>query len=562
VRRENGTVSITNLSLAGHGTRTAPVFDQRAFLSAIHDAVSAHLKQNRKIILLGHSTGGTLALAYIAERLFSPHLLILAAVPNRIDGGYLKRWDAHTSDKDPVPLNSIARMVSLINAVGSKRFEGNFPVLIIHGEKDELVPAKTAAAWGKNSFSGPTRTVTVPAVTHNMFCGPNRALPLDLVGRTIKDVILPLNERDYHPLERLIKTENQVRRFLAASPFSGLHLAKSPSTLKLVDGKTSLSPIAESEPVFVNIEVTTHCNLSCRFCARTRLKRQGTHMRVEHFRYVLDMLPHAYRVTLVGLGEPLLHPQIVDLVQEASSRNRRVTLVSNAMNLNKPMAAELISAGLSTMVFSIDGPREITAKIRAGADYLKIINNIKDFTEISALGASTATAVFTAVSSTSAPYLGQLIQALAQLNIQALMLTDLNFSHNIAHTLWKNMDDRMLSMLRSALARAFSRKLPVLSVHALEAFGLKEHYSDYLLLSPEQLCRRRERHAFCLSPWQTLPVDAWGNVSLCDCQPDRIVGNLHDQPLSEIWNSGLMVKHRRKMLSESPPENCRVCPRF
>ena len=142
------------------------------------------------------------------------------------------------------------------------------------------------------------------------------------------------------------------------------------------------------------------------------------------------------------------------------------------------------------------------------------------------------------------------------------MLTDLNFRHNIRHTLWKNMDDRILSILRNAFICAFSKKLPVLSVHGMEAFGLKEQYEHFLLISPKMLYQRQERHSFCLSPWQTIPVDVLGNVTICDCQPETVIGNLNDQPLSEIWNGEPMVKHRQQMLSADPPENCKICPRF
>ncbi|MBI4618918.1 MAG: SPASM domain-containing protein [Desulfobacterales bacterium] len=59
-----------------------------------------------------------------------------------------------------------------------------------------------------------------------------------------------------------------------------------------------------------------------------------------------------------------------------------------------------------------------------------------------------------------------------------------------------------------------------------------------------------------------MPVDVDGNVTICDCQPNRPIGNLLNRPLWEIWNGNAMVEHRRRMLSSDPPESCRGCPRF
>jgi radical SAM protein with 4Fe4S-binding SPASM domain len=102
----------------------------------------------------------------------------------------------------------------------------------------------------------------------------------------------------------------------------------------------------------------------------------------------------------------------------------------------------------------------------------------------------------------------------------------------------------------------------VLSVWGLEEFALDTRYLDYLLLRGEQLAHRSERRTNCLSPWQTIPVNVEGNLSLCDCQPGAVIGNIHRSALSDWWNGPAMIEQRRRMLGDNPPEACRVCPRF
>jgi wyosine [tRNA(Phe)-imidazoG37] synthetase (radical SAM superfamily) len=77
-------------------------------------------------------------------------------------------------------------------------------------------------------------------------------------------------------------------------------------------------------------------------------------MKIETFKRILDLLPHAYRVTIVGLGEPLLHPKITEFIKIAKSLKRRVGLVTNASLLDSVMSKELISAGLDSIAFSLD----------------------------------------------------------------------------------------------------------------------------------------------------------------------------------------------------------------
>jgi radical SAM protein with 4Fe4S-binding SPASM domain len=324
-----------------------------------------------------------------------------------------------------------------------------------------------------------------------------------------------------------------------------------------------LSDLAEIEPVFANIEITTRCNLSCAHCARSFVKTPGEDMPLERFRQVLSLLPHAYRVTLVGLGEPLLHPRIADLVAEAASRGRRVGLVTNAMLLDRDQARALLAAGLHSIAFSIDAPdQELASEIRPGTDLERVIGNIRSFLEVMKETRPISTAVFTAVSTKTVPRLEELMDVIAGLGVHVLMMSDLNFEENQAKTLWKNADAGTAGMVRKAVARAFSKKLPVLSVHGLEEFGLSARYDKFLLIPPDSLYQRSTKRRWCCSPWQTVPVNVRGDVTVCDCQPEAVAGNILSEPFSDIWNGEAMKRYRRQMQSPDPPKKCLLCPRF
>ena len=302
--------------------------------------------------------------------------------------------------------------------------------------------------------------------------------------------------------------------------------------------------------------------------ARTLRNVAGRHMPREQFGWILGLLPAAYRVTLVGLGEPLLHPEIVNLIAEASARRRRVSLVTNAAHLDPPLGRALLEAGLDGITFSLDAADSALAeRIRPGAELGRVLANIRAFAQAAKQwaergGKAVARAVFTAVSVVNAEHLEALVEVVAGLGVHVLMLSDLNFAENRPVTLWTAGIEPHRQAVRRAARRAFARNLPVLGVRGLEEFGLRLRYADSLLRPISQLWQRSERRTHCVSPWQTIPVAVNGDVSVCDCQPEFRLGNLFDEPLSRIWNGRAMVEFRGRMTGGDPPGACRLCPRF
>jgi MoaA/NifB/PqqE/SkfB family radical SAM enzyme/pimeloyl-ACP methyl ester carboxylesterase len=558
-----GVDSVKNISLPGHPSECASDFDHSIFLSAILAAVETYAMEKRKTVLLGHSTGGSLVLSSLQDHSIAPDLLILAGVPKQIDGSYLARWNHHRTGIEDIPLGAVARMVSFVNAVGIQQFSGTYPVLIMHGEKDGLVPCDEAFAWNDASFKGPKRTVIVPFAEHALFRGPNHAVAIDVVMRAVSDVVLSQEVESPGTVDRLEAVEPRKSEFLKSSPLSERHLALSPSWKRMVGATPCFSPIVLNDPVMANIEITTHCNLSCKYCARAVWGRKAMHMPAAGFSRILELLPHAYRVTLVGLGEPLLHPQVVQFVGEASSQSRRVTIVTNAMNLDQSLSRALIRAGLDSIVFSLDAPNQnLASAVRAGTELNTVLKNIRGFLSISSEIRPVGTAVFSAVSVETTPYLVRLADLVSQLGVNVWMLSDLNYRQNASRSVWKNRHTVGIESVQDAVRYAFSKALPVLSVHALEEFGLAERYKQFLLVPPRQLCHRSACHTWCSSPWQTAPIDVGGNLTICDCQPEMIIGNLLTDPFSAIWNNDTMVSHRKRMRGSDPPEACRICPRF
>ncbi|MGA2464912.1 MAG: radical SAM protein [Thermodesulfobacteriota bacterium] len=132
------------------------------------------------------------------------------------------------------------------------------------------------------------------------------------------------------------------------------------------------------------IQPTTCCNLHCRTCIRNVWDNPEAHMDMNTFQRMLeslDELPDLTRVVFSGFGEPLTHPNILEMIQAVRRRDLAVTLGSNGLLLVAEMARELIRLGVDRLVVSIDGVKQETYANIRGVMLSQILNNIRALNE-------------------------------------------------------------------------------------------------------------------------------------------------------------------------------------
>lgn len=157
--------------------------------------------------------------------------------------------------------------------------------------------------------------------------------------------------------------------------------------------KSNIRPdIIPEFPNIVVLALTNVCTHLCNHCQyRFYSKREDyqlKHMNEKIFQKIVDEMAYyknAY-LRLCAWGEPLLHPQIVDFVGYASSRNVKTILLSNGYPLNSDLSYQLAEAGLTMAEISIDAAKDSTyMKVRANdqLNTFEIVNsNVLKFKEI------------------------------------------------------------------------------------------------------------------------------------------------------------------------------------
>ncbi|MEK7658920.1 MAG: radical SAM protein [Patescibacteria group bacterium] len=149
-----------------------------------------------------------------------------------------------------------------------------------------------------------------------------------------------------------------------------------------------------STPFVIQMFPIYNCNFKCSYCGIFRIEKDKRGFISDKIVMDFDLykkcindmadFPEKIKVLrFVGIGEPLLHPQIADMVKYASQKGvaKTIEILTNGSLLIPKMADALIAAGLSRLVVSLQGTsKEKYQKIsKANLDFENFVNNLRYF---------------------------------------------------------------------------------------------------------------------------------------------------------------------------------------
>ncbi len=317
-------------------------------------------------------------------------------------------------------------------------------------------------------------------------------------------------------------------------------------------------------PAALQVEVTSACNLRCAMCLvryRPPVNKLAGALPLELYRRLVDEVAPLRRLTLQGLGEPLLSPYLLDMVRLAKRRGVAVGFNSNATLLTRAKADQLVAEGLDWLHVSLDGARADTYEaIRDGADFAKVLANLAGLVAAKrAAGGDKpwVRVVFVAMRRNVAE-LPELVELMGRLGVQEVRVQ--NLAHDFADTpedgayreirdytaaeaLWTGAD-------RAATAEAFGRARTAAGEHDLE-------------LRLPHLDAGAATGGRCTWPWDAAYVTSAGIVQPC-CMvmgDDRVaLGDLNEASFPTIWAGEPYQEFRARLASDdNPPDVCRGC---
>lgn len=343
-------------------------------------------------------------------------------------------------------------------------------------------------------------------------------------------------------------------------------------------------------PELFQIEHTDICNSRCIMCNHYFTRNHGcTFMDMDVIRRLETYLPYATNIALNGIGEPLLHPQIMEIMSTYEKYGIRLTTNTNLSVMNPELAA-IMHRTFSDVQISCDAAdRETYESIRLG---LKFDTFVKNARMLRAAG-STEICMATVVMRQNIMQLSDIVALAADLGCDKMVLLDLNTSE-----LLENVHDSVRKIPHTAAyyigkACETADRLGV-QLHALEGIGTPDtgnrEDEKELLACPfypepalaEKLYRLYEELGFDVPVFPAVDTDyctasvyesegycefienrpfisASGEVFNCCTRRMHSMGNMMRTDFENIWNGPGYTRMRHIMNVGRLPKYCAGC---
>ena len=133
------------------------------------------------------------------------------------------------------------------------------------------------------------------------------------------------------------------------------------------------SDVEVKPPMGILLEITHRCPLNCIYCSNPlELARQDQELGTEEWLRIIDEAADlgVLQIHFSG-GEPLLRPDLLQLIHRANERGMFANLITSGIGLTRRKLDELVEANLGCFQLSLQGATEQTMQIVAGGPFWK-----------------------------------------------------------------------------------------------------------------------------------------------------------------------------------------------
>ncbi|HEX7184451.1 MAG TPA: radical SAM protein [Thermoanaerobaculia bacterium] len=340
-------------------------------------------------------------------------------------------------------------------------------------------------------------------------------------------------------------------------------------------GKDRLS----ARPLEAYIEVAARCNLRCQMCPITVDPRYDPGVGLpgllsrEMFDRLEPIFPTLNRAYLFGLGEPVLHPDLVEFTERLASVGVEVWITTNGTLVTEEHAEALALAGLAHVTVSIDGATQETyERIRRRGRFEDVVRGLR------ALGAARRRhgrpELFLSLigMASNLHEVPQLVELCAEVGGDGVFIEGLYpYAHptieefyrreNIGHLEPGRIEELLAEGRRraDALGVQWVTRMEEQTMHASE-LDMAPPPAAIELDAPSVPAEELTLPWACSEPWQTINVNASGEVRPC-CFNDDVLGSLATHGIDEIWNGEEYASLRRDQASGKVSPGCETCVR-
>lgn len=292
-------------------------------------------------------------------------------------------------------------------------------------------------------------------------------------------------------------------------------------------------PILSSFPRRLVFELTNVCNLSCVMCGRNAADFKPTIFKMEWFDKFYDIFSQIEEVTLMGWGEPTVHPGFIQMLEILDRFQLRKYFCTNAMKLDV-IKSKLFETNVDVIGVSLDGADSGTNnRIRKGADFDKIVSSLRDIVNekrTKGLSYPYINFVFTAMKS-NFKQLPDLVRLAADIGIEEVKVVYLTaFDDRLSkESLWNNTDEL--------------RKVFIEAQNIAEELGLLIKLPHLRGEDPA----KEKCHKDCFVAWRDFFLGSDGYVRPCMNSSTKLFPIWKYHSFKEMWNSPEYVEFRTRV---------------
>ena len=289
-------------------------------------------------------------------------------------------------------------------------------------------------------------------------------------------------------------------------------------------------------PYVIQIEPTSMCNMFCSICPAgdpNKLGRAVRHMTLREFKPIVDdMEKYVLFILLWNWGEPLMNPELPEMIKYASDKGIKIVTSTNAHFLsNDEYVKRLLNSGLSTLIVAIDSLEPDKYKSYRTKGNLSIA--IKGLENVMKLKRE--------------------LNSKTRINLRMVIM---------------KQNEHEVSAMKD-LARKL--KVDIFTVKTVNpAWGIGTDDINLVATNPKYQrfeykkgsYERTNLHAKCWKAWSLGIILSNGDAIPCgyDYSAKGKVGNVHKEPFTKIWNNRAYRDFRRAIYYEKDSfPRCRDC---
>lgn len=304
--------------------------------------------------------------------------------------------------------------------------------------------------------------------------------------------------------------------------------------------------ILQSYPRRLVFELTNACNLNCVMCGRNAADFKPTVFDMDVFRSFEPLMDTIEEVTLMGWGEPTIHPQFNEMLEIINRHSARKYFCTNGMNLKK-IKQTIFDYEVDVFAVSLDGATDETnGRIRRGSKIGQITEDLKDIVRIKkerGLQYPWINFVFCAMKS-NIRELPDLVRLAAEIGIEEVKVVYLTvFGEDLLEeSLWGQED-----LVRKTFEEAIKVGDELGIVLKLPHYIGEDEAGEKL-------------HKDCYVAWRDFFLGSDGYVRPCMSTPIHFFEYDKEKEFMEMWNAPEYQEYRENVNNQGKMDNpCKRC---